>query len=128
MLTPRTRLATAGALALALASGAAFASAATTVKRPDRERSRPPAKSTALITVLSEGGTTAATAYRAWFDYYGVAIPGDTQGNGGTPLDATTQFLLGAVGAGHDQRAQASHLFVQEAHGVVGPVVGAEGV
>ncbi len=103
MLTSRTRLATAGALTLALASGAAFASAATTVKRPDSQRAHPPAKSTALITVLSEGGTTAATAYRGWFDYYGVAIPGDTQGNGGTPLDATTQFLLAAVGAGAAQ-------------------------
>ena len=102
MLSSRTRLATASALALALASNG-FAAAAPTIKRADKERVHPPAKSTALITVLSEGGTTAATAYRGWFDYYGVAIPGDTQGNGGTPLDATVQFLLGAVGAGAAQ-------------------------
>jgi len=105
MLTSPIRLATAGALTIALASGAA--ASATGVNRPN-ETSRvahPGAtKPSGIITVLSEGGTTASAAYRAWFDYYGVAIPGDTQGGpGGVPLDATVQYLLGAVGAGAAQ-------------------------
>ena len=53
---------------------------------------------------MSEGGNTAAPAYRVWFDYYGLAIPGDSQGApGGQPLEANFQYLLGAVGAGAAQ-------------------------
>jgi ABC-type phosphate transport system substrate-binding protein len=91
-------------LVFALAASPALAAAPGITRTAQPSRTAHPAKSSALITVLSEGGTTAATAYRAWFDYYGVAIPGDAQGApGGNPLDSTVQFLLGAVGAGAAQ-------------------------
>ena len=92
MLTCRTRLATAGALAMASPPEPAL-------PRPRRRSSVPPKPAARVAPaenldgpdyVLSEGGTTAASAYRGWFDYYGVAIPGDTQGApNGQPLDAS---------------------------------------
>jgi len=57
---------------------------------------------------LAEGGTLAAIVYRGWMDYFGVAIPGDTQGSSSGPIDASVQLLYGAVGTGGTQNDTAN--------------------
>jgi hypothetical protein len=103
MLKPLLQRATGGTIAATLAISLTAASAATII-RPDMRVAHPNAKVPGLVTITSEGGTLAAIVYRGWMDYWGVAVPGDSQGApGGNPLDATTQLLYGAVGTGSAQ-------------------------
>ena len=72
--------------------------AAPMVRTPARIM-RPPA-STTLITLPAEGGQAVSLAYRGWMDYYGVAVPGDSQlAPGGLPIDPSAQYLFAAVAA-----------------------------
>jgi ABC-type phosphate transport system substrate-binding protein len=91
--------ATIAALALSMSAGSAAP-----VRRETPAHVAKPSKTASYITIVSEGGTLASIVYRGWMDYWGIAVPGDTQGGpGGTPLDATTQLLYGAVGTGSAQ-------------------------
>lgn len=108
MFNPRLQRVAGGALVASLALSMSAGSAAT-VNRPAPARAAHPNGSTGLITVPSEGGTLAAIVYRGWMDYWGVAVPGDTQGApGGQPLDATTQLIYAAVGTGSAQNDAAN--------------------
>jgi ABC-type phosphate transport system substrate-binding protein len=89
--------AAASAFALALASAIGTAAP---VSRPAAHSGVATPSKAGLITVPAEGGQTTAPVYRGWMDYYGLAIPGDTQGApGGQPLDAGAQFLFAGVAA-----------------------------
>jgi ABC-type phosphate transport system substrate-binding protein len=103
MLNLRLAKMASAAIAASLALAASAGSAAT-LTRPAGHAGVANPQAAGLVTVPSEGGTLASIVYRGWMDYYGLAIPGDTQGGpGGNPLDAGSQFLYGAVGTGAAQ-------------------------
>jgi ABC-type phosphate transport system substrate-binding protein len=107
MLNSRLGKVASGAFAATLALSVSVGTAAT-LTRPAAHSGVAPSKAAGLVTVPSEGGTLAAIVYRGWMDYYGLAIPGDTQGGPNGPLDAGAQFIYGAVGTGAAQNDTAN--------------------
>jgi ABC-type phosphate transport system substrate-binding protein len=92
------RIALAAALLLAV-TGTSAGAAGPALRSLGREGMRP-SSSGGLITLPAEGGQAVSLVYRGWMDYYGVAVPGDSQlGPGGVPLDAGAQYLFAAVAA-----------------------------
>jgi ABC-type phosphate transport system substrate-binding protein len=104
MLSTRLQRVAGGTAAATLAFTMAAASAAGVNRTVPASRVAHPTKAATLITIPSEGGTLAAFVYRGWMDYWGVAIPGDSQGApGGNPLDSAAQLLYAAIGTGGTQ-------------------------
>lgn len=96
----KSRLFRTAAVLVILIGSAAAASAATVIHAPQAWRAARPPASGGLISLPAEGGQAVSLVYRAWMDYYGVAVPGDSQlGPGGIPLDPAAQYLFAAVAA-----------------------------
>lgn len=111
MLNTRLTRVAGGAAIASLALSMTGATAAPVQRTAPAHAAHPDVKknTSGLITIPSEGGTLAAIVYRGWMDYWGVAVPGDSQGApNGQPLDAATQLVYGAVGTGSAQNDTAN--------------------
>jgi phosphate transport system substrate-binding protein len=65
------------------------------------------------------GSSLAALLYRQWEDYYGVAMPPDTQGQGnGLPVNANYQYYYASIGSGGGRAA-----FLSQTPATATPVV-----